>query len=146
MTISDTNTSDALLVKKAHPVRGILWGLVFGLGLTVVLVVTTVISLELTQMIVVLAAGTLFGVLWSVFGPAKPPSGPVRVVVVNPGVRQPVSKPLVQHDQPLVVAEPAVDDITPTGIDLAADPDPVIDPDLAPNRGNDPWPDAGAPQ
>ena len=70
-----TSDSGAALVKKGHPIRGVLWGIMFGLGLAGVLVVTKVIPLDLTQMIVVLAAGIAAGVLWSLFGPAKAPKG-----------------------------------------------------------------------
>ncbi len=70
-----TSNSGAALVKKGHPIRGVLWGIMFGLGLAGVLVVTKVIPLDLTQMIVVLAVGIAAGVLWSLFGPAKAPKG-----------------------------------------------------------------------
>lgn len=62
-------------VKQNHPVRGVLWGLMFGIGLALVLVVTTVISLDLVTLIVVVVVGTIVGVLWSIFGPAKAPKG-----------------------------------------------------------------------
>jgi hypothetical protein len=77
MTMNTTMTETALdTVVKKHPIRGLLWGLMFGLGLTLLLVVTKVINLDLITMIIVLAAGTLVGVLWGMFGPAKSPKGP----------------------------------------------------------------------
>ena len=71
MTDVATNTVEHQLVKKTHPVRGILWGLMMGLGLSIVLVLTKVIPLDLVPMLFVLVLGTIVGTLWSIFGPAK---------------------------------------------------------------------------
>lgn len=61
---------------RRHPIRGVLWGLMTGVGLTLVLVVAKVIDLDLTMMIVVTVIATLMGVIWSTVGPAKEPTGP----------------------------------------------------------------------
>ncbi len=58
-------------IRSARPVRGLLWGLMFGLGLTILAVVTNSIVLAPVPMLVTLVAGTLIGILWSMFGPAK---------------------------------------------------------------------------
>ena len=71
MTDVATNTVDQQLVKKTHPIRGILWGLMMGLGLSIVLVLTKVIPLDPVPMLIVLVLGTIVGTLWSIFGPAK---------------------------------------------------------------------------
>ncbi len=71
MTDVATNTVEQQLVKKTHPVRGILWGLMMGLGLSIVLVLTKVIPLDLVPMLIVLVLGTIVGTIWSIFGPAK---------------------------------------------------------------------------
>lgn len=76
-------------VIKKHPVRGLLWGLVFGIGLTFVLVFTTIIELDLTIMIIVALVGTAVGVVWSMYGPAKAPKGP-----------PPVERVVVQQTEP----------------------------------------------
>ena len=81
-----TSSSGAALVKKGHPIRGVLWGIMFGLGLAGVLVVTKVIPLDLTQMIVVLALGIAVGVLWSLFGPARAPKGAAPVAAAGVAV------------------------------------------------------------
>jgi hypothetical protein len=73
MTDAATNSHQEQLVKKTHPVRGILWGLMMGLGLSIVLVLTKVIPLALGPMLIVLVLGTIVGTLWSIFGPAKRP-------------------------------------------------------------------------
>ncbi len=61
---------------RRHPIRGVLWGLMMGVGLTLVLVITKVIDLDLTMMIVVTVVAIVVGVLWSTVGPAKEPKGP----------------------------------------------------------------------
>ncbi|MBT8216150.1 MAG: hypothetical protein HKN74_08405 [Acidimicrobiia bacterium] len=63
------------LVKQTHPIRGALWGLMLGLGLAIVLVVTTVIELNLAQIILAVIVGMAIGVGWSLFGPARRPRG-----------------------------------------------------------------------
>lgn len=66
------NTAE--LAKTTHPIRGVLWGIVFGLGLVIVTIVTKVISLSLVPAVVVLVIGIALGTLWSLFGPAKAPA------------------------------------------------------------------------
>lgn len=58
-------------VKITHPVRGILWGILFGLGLMVVAILTKVIALSLVPALVVLVLGIALGTLWSLFAPPK---------------------------------------------------------------------------
>ena len=66
---------------RRHPIRGVLWGLMMGIGLTLVLVISKVIDLDLTMMIVVTVIAMLAGVLWSTVGPAKQPKGPPPATV-----------------------------------------------------------------
>jgi hypothetical protein len=73
MTELATDTAERQLVKTTHPVRGILWGLMMGVGLSIVLVLTKVIPLALAPLLIVLLLGTAAGTLWSIFGPAKRP-------------------------------------------------------------------------
>ena len=73
MTDVATTVHQEQLVKKTHPIRGILWGLMMGLGLSIVLVLTKVIPLALGPMLIVLVLGTAAGTVWSIFGPAKRP-------------------------------------------------------------------------
>ncbi|MEE9472742.1 MAG: hypothetical protein V3V82_02025 [Acidimicrobiia bacterium] len=84
-----TSNSGAALVKKGHPIRGILWGIMFGLGLAVVLVVTKIILLELSQVIIVLVVGIAAGVLWSLFGPARAPKGPAPASAAGVATEEP---------------------------------------------------------
>lgn len=68
MTVGET--------KRTHPIRGLLWGLMLGLGLAIVLVVMTIISLDLLQIIIVTVLGMIIGTVWGLFGPAKQPQRP----------------------------------------------------------------------
>jgi len=68
----DSDAAPAGPIKQTHPVRGVLWGIMFGLGLVIVSIVTKVIALSLLPAIVVLIIGIAVGTLWSLFGPAKP--------------------------------------------------------------------------
>ena len=77
-----SNSGGRPLVKKTHPIRGLLWGIPLGLGLAVVLVVTTVIPLELAQMAIVVVAAMVLGLLWGLFGPARTPRGASPAVTV----------------------------------------------------------------
>jgi len=54
-------SNESQLVKKYHPIRGVLWGIPLGLGLAVVLIVTQIIPLDLTQIIVVSLLGIIAG-------------------------------------------------------------------------------------
>ena len=104
-TMTDTSAHTAV---KKHPIRGLLWGLMFGLGLTLLLVVTKVISLDLVTMIIVLVAGTLVGVLWSMFGPARAVKGPPPAHLVH-RAPPPVSRFDDFDDQPATEVAPGAD-------------------------------------
>ena len=70
--------------KRLHPFRGLFWGLLLGIGLAGVLIVTTTITVSLVSVIVVLVGGLFVGVVWGLVGPAKSPKGPpptTRVLV-----------------------------------------------------------------
>ena len=74
-TTSTTKTTTPVVYRKAHPIRGILWGLLMGLGATVVAILLKIIPLDLVWAVLVLAGGILLGILWSTLGPAKKPKG-----------------------------------------------------------------------
>jgi hypothetical protein len=67
---------DETTTKQIHPVRGALWGLLFGVGLAGVLVLTTLITLELVTVLGVVVVGVVAGIAWGSLGPARPPKGP----------------------------------------------------------------------
>jgi predicted lipid-binding transport protein (Tim44 family) len=112
MTDVATKTVDQQLVKKTHPIRGILWGLMMGLGLSIVLVLTKVIPLELVPMLIVLLVGTVLGTLWSVFGPAKHAKGVPAAATES-----------TDTDVEATTPRPAVDEQQPADTTDAASPD-----------------------
>ena len=57
---------------RYHPIRGAVYGLLFGLGLSLVLMVFKVLALSLPLMIVL---GVVFAVLGGVWGRFAPPRG-----------------------------------------------------------------------
>ena len=56
---------------KRHPVRGVLAGLLTGIGAALLLVVFSVIALGTLTPYLCIVAGALAGVVWSVFGPTR---------------------------------------------------------------------------
>jgi len=123
--MADTN-------KKTHPIRGLLWGLMSGIGLALLLVITKVIYLDLTNMIIITVAVMVIGVLWGIFGPAKSPKGPPpaggggeppeasRFDEFGPPTADP--EPLAAAEQP--TAEPAPEPATDTPVEDAKAPAP----------------------
>ena len=111
MTDVATKTVDQQLVKKTHPIRGILWGLMMGLGLSIVLVLTKVIPLDLVPMLIVLLVGTVLGTLWSIFGPAKSPKDAPTVATEStdtaPEAESTIPPPVVDEPQPADTTEAA---------------------------------------
>ncbi len=101
MTDAATTVHQEHLVKKTHPVRGVLWGLLMGLGLSIVLVLTKVIPLALGPMLIVLVLGTAVGTLWSIFGPAKRPkdvSVEANTAIVDEDVVVDETQPVTETD------------------------------------------------
>jgi hypothetical protein len=100
------NTTSPTTVKQTHPVRGILWGIPFGLGLAVVLLVTKVIPLSPVWLIVVIMFGIVVGAAWGMFGPAKGPKGPPPVAA-TPSPAAPAAQPNAEsNDAPAVESAP----------------------------------------
>ena len=61
---------------RYHPIRGAVYGLLFGLGLALVLMVFKVLALSVP---ILIALGLLFlvlGALWGRFAPARAPKNP----------------------------------------------------------------------
>ena len=59
-----------------HPFRGLLWGLLCGIGLAFVLVFSTLMEFGRTEITVAILIGVVFGVLWGLLGPARSPKAP----------------------------------------------------------------------
>jgi hypothetical protein len=155
-----TRTTTAVSYRKAHPIRGILWGLLMGLGATVVAILLKVIPLDLVWAVVVLAGGIVLGALWSTLGPAKKPKGdpPWHAEQVThrpdwdsgsptpPSPPEPPVAPGLEplHIQPLDVEPLDLDspasDVTPEAASYTMPrlPDRAADPTVGPPRTIDP--------
>jgi len=59
-----------------HPIRGLLWGLVFGIGLAFALVFSTIIVFARQPVAITIAIGTVAGLVWGVLGPPRTPKSP----------------------------------------------------------------------
>jgi hypothetical protein len=56
---------------KRHPIRGFLWGLVAGIGLSLILIDQAVVAIGTNGPMVVVLVMAVLGVLWSFFAPAR---------------------------------------------------------------------------
>ncbi|MGI9605131.1 MAG: hypothetical protein ACR2P0_03235 [Acidimicrobiales bacterium] len=56
-----------------HPIRGLLYGVLFGLGLMLIAVGQGFAALGTWPPLLILVGGIAVGVLWSMYGPAKGP-------------------------------------------------------------------------
>ena len=76
-------------VIKRHPIRGLLWGILFGLGIALVAVGQGWAALGTAPPFILFLVGLVVGTLWGMFGPAKaakgtPPPEPVTVEQTEP--------------------------------------------------------------
>lgn len=67
-----------------HPVRGAIWGLLFGTGLGLLLMVLAIVPLSIPTLIIYAVASTVLGVLWGMFAPAKRPKGAAPAAAAPP--------------------------------------------------------------
>lgn len=61
---------------KRHPIRGILWGILMGIGLAITAVGMKWAAIGTNGPFVFFGIGLVISVAWSLFGPAKAPKGP----------------------------------------------------------------------
>ena len=128
-TTTTTTVRTAEAFRKPHPIRGILWGLVMGIGAAALAILLRIIPFDLVWALIVLGAGILLGILWSTLGPAKKPKGeppwrPAEQVTRRPdwdGGPVPPSPPVPPDVEPLHI-QPL--DVEPLDID----PPPMADP------------------
>lgn len=71
-----TTTTATTTTTKRHPIRGFLYGIVFGLGLALIAVGQKWAALGTWPPVLLLVAGIVVGTLWSTVGPARAPIGP----------------------------------------------------------------------
>ena len=146
-TTTTTTVRTAEAFRKPHPIRGILWGLIMGIGAAAIAILLKIIPFDLVWALIVLGGGILLGILWSTLGPAKKPKGeppwrPAEQVTgrpdwdAGPVPPSPPIPPDVEplHIQPLDVEpldiDPPVADV-PTADVPAAEPPAETPPDVA---------------
>ncbi|HSM02196.1 MAG TPA: hypothetical protein VK960_07170 [Acidimicrobiia bacterium] len=59
-----------------HPIRGLMWGLVFGVGLTGLLISFSLVPLSISNLIIYPAIVAVVSTVWGSFAPPKKPKGP----------------------------------------------------------------------
>ena len=96
MTATTTTTT------KRKPIRGLLYGIVLGLGLTLIVVGQGIAAFGTWPPFLVMIGGIVVGTLWSTFGPAKAPKGapPIEPQIIEDLAPTPVA------DEPVTKAEP----------------------------------------
>jgi hypothetical protein len=82
---------------KRHPIRGFIWGLVFGLGAGLLLMVLSIVPLSIPTLAIYTGAAAVLGLVWGMVGPAKQPKGPAPVSATSP---QPPAEPMVGEPSP----------------------------------------------
>jgi hypothetical protein len=58
---------------KRHPIRGVLYGLLMGVGVALILGGRAIVAFGSTKMIIVVVVFAVAGGLWGAFAPAKKP-------------------------------------------------------------------------
>lgn len=91
---------------KRRPIRGFIWGLVFGLGLALLLIGRAVIALGTNAPYVVIIIGAILGLVWAYVAPAKGPKTP-------PTSTEPVAEePVAEEEEPVTEEEPVAEEET----------------------------------
>lgn len=108
---------------KRHPIRGLLYGILFGLGLMMIVVGQGWAALGTWPPFIVLILGIVVSILWSTLGPAKKPKG----MPPEPRSTMPAPQP-EPEPEPALEPEPEpepepVGAAEPGGIPEAADGD-----------------------
>jgi hypothetical protein len=91
---------------KRHPIKGFFGGLFLGLGVALLLIVTSQIALGTLTPLVVVAVGVVAGVLWAMFGPARPSRDRGEVAPAPVPMPPPVVEPVAVEPADPVEAPP----------------------------------------
>jgi hypothetical protein len=67
--------ADSTTTVKRHPIRGFLYGIMFGLGLALVAIGQSWAALGTLPPFILFIVGIIIGTAWATFGPAKGPKG-----------------------------------------------------------------------
>ena len=100
-------TATTTTVTRRKPVRGFLYGIVLGLGLTLIVVGQGIAALGTWPPFLVLIGGIVAGTLWSTVGPAKAPKGPPPAAAEL--IEEPAPDPEPEPSEP-APTEPTADD------------------------------------
>lgn len=104
---------------KRRPIRGLLYGLMLGLGLALLVVGQGIAALGTWPPFLVLVGGIIAGTLWSLYGPAKAPKGtPPAAATPEP---EPEPEPVPVAAEAPAEAADAVDDAADAVADEVAD-------------------------
>lgn len=125
-------TSQTTLHRR--PIRGFIWGLVLGLGVTGLLMVFSIIELSIPNLIIYTAVVAVLGVLWGLFAPPKKPKGPAprRADFAAP----PTSAPSYEEKYPETAADmPPRAEAPPPAVDTAPPPAVERSPDVSSPEG-----------
>jgi hypothetical protein len=142
----------ATTVRKPRPIRGILWGLMLGVGAAAIAIIVKLIEFDQVQALLIVAGGVVLGLLWSILGPAKRPKGPpprrlepaVEHAAPDVAAPAPPVPPIVAPD---VVPDAAVRDAVPDELEVEGEEELRIEPldveplDLPPAPGTRAAPD-----
>jgi len=74
----------ASTVKKSHPIRGALYGIILGLGLALMAIGRKIANLDSITPIILVLVGIVIGIIWGMVAPAKKPKGPAPVETLEP--------------------------------------------------------------
>lgn len=110
---------------KRHPFRGFLWGLILGLGVAILLIVTKLITLAIAPIVTVIIVVALLATIWGLVGPAKQAKGPIPVQI-TPSPAPPQSRFDDFADSPTAPVQP-IDAPAEVPGEIAADEAPQPD-------------------
>jgi hypothetical protein len=72
MTVTLTSNESTV---RYHPIRGAIYGLLFGIGLALVLMVFKVLALSVPMILILGVVFLVLGALWGRFAPVRTPKG-----------------------------------------------------------------------
>ncbi len=108
---------------KRHPIRGFLYGIVFGLGLALIVIGQSMAALGTWPPFIVFIVGVVLGTLWGTYGPAKAPKGPPPSGATVEDVPAPAPAPEAEPEPAPVGAEAAAEEPAPDVDDAATETD-----------------------
>lgn len=111
---------------KRHPIAAVIWGIIGGIGVTLILIGQAVIAFgKWTWPVVIVVAMVILNLLWAYLGPAKKPKGPPPVAIEP--------EPVMATTEPATPPwEPPTETAAPPG-----EPTPPVPPTATAGGGRD---------